>query len=186
MAASVVRAARSLGVPLEGVRALSRAHALAMEPRVAALADDRHPSFLHPGRSVLILLRDTSCRDPVTLAAAAVVESEDRALAVAPAGILRELGEQVAALAAAVPLPGSDTLAYDLVTAEERVRLVAIAERLDHLRHGHLRDADRSWRAEVHRQALSVYLPIAQRTHPRVAQRYEHWCRTFQRRLERG
>jgi len=185
MAASVARAARSLGVAPGGVRTLSRAHALAMGPRAAALGDDRHPAFLHPGRTVLILLRDTECRDPVVLAAAAVAESEDRHLAVDSGAVLRALGEEVAALAAAVPMPDDETLAYALVTAEERVRLVALAERLDHLRHGHLRDADHGWRASIHQQARSVYLPIAERTHPRLAQRYEHWCRTFGRRLER-
>ena len=185
MAASVARAARSLGVPVEGIGALGRAHALAMEPRAAVLLDDRHPAFLHPGRSVLILLRDVGCLDPVTLAAAAVVESEDAELRVSSAAIHRVLDEDVAALAAAVPMPGDDSLAYDLVTAEEPVRLVALAERLDHLRHAHLRDADRSWRTGAHHQALSVYLPMAHRTHPRLAQRYDHWCRAFARRLER-
>ncbi|NJD20457.1 MAG: hypothetical protein FIA95_14395 [Gemmatimonadetes bacterium] len=186
MAASVVRAARALGVSEDGLRALSRAHALAMGPRAAALGDDRHPFFLHPGRSVLILLRDVGCCDPVTLAATTVVESEDAELRISPASIRDVLGDEVARLAGAVPLPDAGALAYDLVTAEERVRLVALAERLDHLRHAHLRLADRSWRMAAHAQAVSVYLPVAQRTHPRLAQRYEHWCRTFARRLGRA
>ena len=50
---------------------------------------------------------------------------------------------------------------------------------------GHLRDADHAWRSVVHAQAESVYLPVAERTHPRLAQRYRHWCRTFARRLDR-
>ena len=185
MAASLVRTARSLGVPADGIPPLSSAYALAMEPRAGVLGDDRHPAFLHPGRSVLILLRDVACVDPVTLAAAAVVESEDAALRIPPSIVLRVLGADVAALAEAVPMPGGDELAYDLVVAEERVRLVALAERLDHLRHGHLRDADHAWRAAVHREAMAVYLPMAQRTHPRLAQRYEHWGRAFARRLAR-
>ena len=110
MAASVVRAARSLGVSAEGIRAVSSAHALAMEPRARALGDDRHPAFLHPGRSVLILLRDVGCLDPVTLAAAAVVESEDAELRI-PSSILRRvLGTDVAALAEAVPMAGGEGL----------------------------------------------------------------------------
>lgn len=185
MAASVARAAHSVGVPREGILAVSRAHALAMGVRVAALDDQRHPAFLHPGHSVLILIRDVACRDPVTLAATAVVESEDPELRV-PADAVRDaLGQDVAALVAAVPMPGDESLAYDLVTAEERVRLVALAERLDQLRHGHLRVAERAWRTHVLEQARSVYLPIAQRTHPRLAQRYDHWCRTFAKRLAR-
>ncbi len=185
MAASVVRTARSLGVSTESIPVVSSAHALAMEHRAGALGDDRHPAFLHPGRSVLILLRDVGCRDPVMLAAVAVVESEDAELRVPPALVRSVLGDDVAALAEAVPMPGAESLAYDLVTAEERVRLVALAERLDHLRHGHLRDAERAWRAAAHHQAVAVYLPVAHRTHPRLAQRYGHWCRTFARRLAR-
>jgi (p)ppGpp synthase/HD superfamily hydrolase len=185
MAASVARAARSLGLSAEATRLLSRAHALAMEPRAGRLSDDRHPAFLHPGRSVLILLRDVGCLDPVTLSAAALMESEDGDLAVPSPEIRRALGEDTAALVAAVPMPGDEGLAYELVVAEESVRLVALAERLDHLRHAHLRDPERSRRVAAHREALSVYLPIARRTHPRLAQRYDHWCRTFARRLER-
>lgn len=183
MAASVVRAARSLGVPPDGVGVLGRAHALAMQPRRAAFDDDHHPLFLHPGRTILILLRDVACTDPATLAASAVVESEDTALRVSLAGVRDVLGDEVAALVAGVPMPSAESLAYDLVTADERVRLITLAERLDHLRHAHLRDPDPVWSAAAHAQTLSVYLPVAQRTHPRLAQRYEHWCRSFGRRL---
>lgn len=185
MAASLVRTARSMGVSAEGIKLVSSGYALAMEARAGVLGDDRHPAFLHPGRSVLILLRDVGCLDAATLAAATVVESEDAELRAKPTLVRDALGADVAALAESVPMPGGESLAYDLVTADERVRLIALAERLDHLRHGHLRDADHAWRAAVHRQALAVYLPMAHRTQPRLAQRYEHWCRTFARRLDR-
>jgi (p)ppGpp synthase/HD superfamily hydrolase len=185
MAASVVRAARFLRVPADGIRHLSRAHALAMEPRAAALSSDRHPLFLHPGRTVLILLRDVGCTDAAILSASALLESEDLHLRVPDDRVRDLLPNRVAALIAAVPMPGAQSLSYDLVTADEDVRLLALAERLDHLRHAHLRDTDASWRAAVHAQARAVYLPVAQRTHARLAQRYEHWCRTFARRVER-
>jgi (p)ppGpp synthase/HD superfamily hydrolase len=186
MAASVRRTARSFGVDAEGVALVGRAHALAMEPRVAALDDDHHPLYLHPGRTVLILLRDASCLDAATLAAAALTETEDEAFRIDPEVVAAVVDADVAHLARAVPLPASESLAEDLITAPEAVRLVALAERLDHLRHGHLREADHVWRATVHAQAEAVYLPMAERTHPRLAQRYRHWCRTFARRLERG
>src|SRR3990172_7243721 len=69
--------------------------------------------------------------------------------------------------------------------APDPVRLVALAERLDHLRHAHLRDAGHEWRALVHAEAEAIYLPVAMRTHPRLTQRYQHWCSAFGRRLER-
>jgi len=186
MAASVVRAARTLGVGLDGLARISRAHALAMEPRVAALDDDHHPLFLHPGRSLLVLLRDVGCGDVTLLAAAALMESEDASFRVPVASIRAGVGPDVADLVAAAPLSGDEALAERLVTAPEAVRLVALAERLDHLRHAHLRDADGAWRRGIHDEATAVYQPVAHRTHPRLAQRYDHWCRTFARRLQDG
>lgn len=184
MAASVVRTARSFGVDPEGIPLLSRAHALAMGPRLTAFDDDdHHPLFLHPGRTVLVLLRDAEVTDVALLAAAAVTETEDEALRIAPAEVRAALGDEVAGIVAGVPAPGSESLAEDLVTAPERIRYVALAERLDHLRHAHLRDADEAWRRAVHAEARAVYLPIAERTHPKLAQRYLHWCWAFARRL---
>lgn len=186
MAASVVRAARTLGVSAEGIPEISRAHALAMGPRVAAFDDDHHPLFLHPGRTVLVLLRDVGCLDPLTLAAAALVESEDQALRIPGVEVAVVAGQAVADLVARVPLSGREDLAEALVTAEETVRLVALAERLDHLRHAHLRDAPAGWGPAVLAEAEAVYRQVAHRTHPRLAQRYDHWCRTFARRVSLG
>jgi len=187
MASSVARAARSFGVGPPGVALLARAHALAMAPRVRAFGhDDHHPLYLHPGRTVLILLRDVGVTDPVVLAAAALTESEDAELRIGPAEVRGAVGDQVADLVRAVPLPGAETLAEALVTAEEPVRLVALAERLDHARHAHLREADQAWRRTLHDEVGAVYLPVAERTHPRLAQRYRHWWRVFGKRLERG
>lgn len=186
MAASVKRTARSLGVTAGGIAVLNRAHALAMEPRMAALDDDHHPLYLHPGRTVLILLRDVSCVDGTVLAAAALTESEDAEFRIAASAVRTAVGDAVADIVRAVPAPFSETLAEGLVVADETVRLVALAERLDHLRHGHLREADHSWRSAVLTQAEKVYLPVAERTNPRLAQRYRHWCRTFAKRVARG
>ena len=186
MAASIARTARSFGMTPEGIGLLARAHALAMEPRVASLEDDHHPLYLHPGRTVLILLRDVSCLDAEVLSAAALSESEDERFRIPLDSVRTEMGERVAMLVASVPSPASESLAEELLLAEEEVRLVALAERLDHLRHGRLREADEAWRQAVHRQAVSVYLPVAERTHPRLATRYHHWGRTFARRLGTG
>ena len=183
MAASVSRTARTFGVSREHLPLLSRAHALAMEPRVAALADDHHPLYLHPGRTVLVLLRDAEVRDAVALVAAAVTESEDVRFRIGIDTVRDALGEDVAALRSRIPLPGSERLAEELVTGDERLRLVALAERLDHLRHAHLREADEDWRRGALAEAQAIYLPVAERTHPRLAQRYRHWCTAFARRL---
>ena len=189
MAASLARTARSLGVEPEGLDLLSRAHALAMGPRVAALDDDHHPLYLHPGRTVLVLLRDAGVTEPRLLAAAALVESEDADLrvdlsAIAVPQAASSLGDPVCDLVRSVPSADSGSLAEDLVTADRDVRLLAVAERLDHLRHAHLR-GDAKWHAAIHAQAVAVYQPIAERTDPRLAGRYRHWRRAFERRLGR-
>lgn len=179
MAASVVRTARSTGVEDEGIELLSRAHMLAMEPRARQLPDDHHPQFLHPGRTVLILLRDVGVTDAGVLCAATLTESEDAHLRVSPERVGQLLGDGIRSLLDRVPRPGSELLAEELVTAPTDVRLVALAERLDHLRHAHLRTLEASWRHRIHAQAESVYLPVAERTHSMLARRYRHWCRTF-------
>jgi len=182
MAASVVRTARSCGVPAEGIEVISRAHAGAMEPRVAALADDHHPAYLHPGRSVLILLRDVGPLPSHLLAAASVHETEDAALRVDIGWVRSALGERIGELVASLPSPGSEDLLERLVTLDPGACLVALAERLDHLRHAHLRDAPAWWRT-IHEEAGDVWLPVAERAHPRLGTRFRHWHRAFARRV---
>jgi (p)ppGpp synthase/HD superfamily hydrolase len=185
MAASLSRAAVSMAMAPTGIYRLARAYALAMEARAPRLPDEHHPSYLHPGRTVLVLLRDVSLADPVVLCAAALVESEDPTLR-APADRVRlEMGEAIGDLIETVPLPRGERLAEELVIAPEPVRLVALAERLDILRHAHMLDATPAWRRAVHSEARAVYLPVAERTHARLAERYRHWCTAFARRLER-
>ena len=182
MARSLAAAARAAGLPDDGVELLSRAHALAMEPRTEALDDDHHPAYLHPGRTALVLLRDAEVRDARVLAAATLVESRDGALRVEEARVRARLGEGMADLVAAVPAPGSEGLAEALVTAPEEVRLVALAEHLDHLRHLHVRGRAPDWEERA-AEVEAVWLPMAGRTHERLAGRYRHWLRVFRRRL---
>ncbi len=184
MAAALARTARLFGVPREGIDRLSTAHALAMVPRVAKLEYQRHPVYLHPGHTALILLREVGVQDPVILCAAAVLESEDEELRVAGEVVRGEVGSDVADLVATVPMPRREELVEELVAAPEPVRLVALAERLDHLRHAHMRKASQAWRRRVHEEAMWAYLPVAERTHARLALRYRHWGRAFARRLE--
>ncbi len=182
MAARVDRELDEAGGSGEARRLLDRALSLAMKPRHGL--DDHHPDYLHPARSALILLRDAGVREGRVLSAAAVAESERPELRAAPEAISAALGPEVAALAAAVPVPGSEGLAEVLVTADEATRLVALAERLDHLRHAHLRDdRDAAWRGRVHAEAEAVYGPVAERTHPGLARRYRAWLKGFRKRL---
>ncbi len=183
MARSLDSAARSLGLGSDDRRLLGRACALAMGPRVATLGDDHHPAYLHPGRSVLVILRDVGALPAGALAAAALRETEDTALRVPEGAIRSALPGDVLDAVRAMPSPGDPELLERLVGLPEAVAVASLAERLDHLRHLHLRDDLRDLRAERHAEAEAVWLPFAERVHPGLAVRFAHWARTFARRL---
>ena len=86
----------------------------------------------------------------------------------------------VAERVARVPLPDAEDLAERLLLAEPDVQLIALAERLDHLRHAHLWH-DVEARRAAHASAARVYARIAERVHPTLARRYRWWCDMFER-----
>jgi len=200
MAERVFRTGEARGVLPSGLSLLAASMSLAMEPRRRLLSDDRHPDFLHPGRTALILMDDVGETDPVVLSAAVLVESVEPRLRTS-AGTVRErlrgagggestsllLGREpedsVSRLVEAVPLPDrwGERLLEALVTAPPEAQQVALAERLDHLRHAHLLE-DRALRRALHTSAVKVYLPLSGRGHPALARRYRTWCNMFARR----
>jgi (p)ppGpp synthase/HD superfamily hydrolase len=182
MARRIARAAERAGLAEAERSLLDRAFRLAMEPRRRRLADDHDPDFLHPGRTVLILLEDVGCRDPLILAAAAVCETLRPELAAPAAAIRDALGLAVHSLVAGVPVPdfAGDELLEQLVVGDHAARLIALAERLDHARHLHLRP-QAEW-AAFHGVTCEVYLPVALRTDPTLARRFRWWSAMFERR----
>lgn len=182
MSTSVVNALRAIGLEDDALDLVRRAHDLAMRPRVDQLESDHHSAYLHPGRSVLILLRDVGHSDAASLAASALLESESESLRVSTRQVESEIGEHVAQVLAEIPAPGDERLVERLIMLPVTSRLAALSERLDQLRHAHLHP-DRAWWAAIHEETTRAWLPVAERTHERVAQRYRHWHRTFARRL---
>ena len=180
MAGSVERIARASGLTDPAIDLVSRAYALAMEPRRAL--DEHDPAYLHPGRSILVLLQDVGPLNATALAAAAVHESEDPRFRLEASAVRRELGDAVADLATSLPLPTDEDLVERLVTLDLGARLAALAERLDHIRHAHLRDDPAWWRA-LRDEVTVAWAPVAERTHPRLADRYRAWLRAISRRL---
>lgn len=147
-------------------------NAAALLHRLNVLGDEEHFDLLHPSRTLLILLDDCGVVDAEVLRAAASIESEHVTLRIAPANDL----------ASDVPAPDTtETLLEDLVVADAEVRLIALAERLDHARHLHLREPA-EWPA-FHESMRTVYAPVATRTHPRLDYRYDWWCDMFGRRF---
>ncbi|MEM7416089.1 MAG: hypothetical protein AAF389_11370 [Gemmatimonadota bacterium] len=183
MHASVGAEAKRVGLLADAVDAVKRVHALAMEPRVETLTDDHHPAYLHPGRSALILLQDVGRLDASVLALAMLHESGDRSLRPADHRIKEEMGEATVALLASLPKPGEEDLVERLIGLSQGLALAVLAERLDHLRHLHLReDLVDTW-ANTHAEVSAAWLPFAGRVHKQLTLRYAHWARTFARRI---
>lgn len=184
MAARLDDTAARLGVGREGRELIAAAHRAAMRPRDLRL-DARHPDYLHGARTALILMEDAEVRDAPTLAAAIVTETRS-ALLRAPAETLVGLGAGIAELSAAVPVPAAagEGLLEALLLTPAPVALIAVAERLDHARHLHLRDRA-EWERD-HALTCAVYAPFAARVHPRIGRRFEWWCGAFSRRFLRA
>lgn len=182
MARRVEGTAEGLGIRPEGRAIMARAFAAAAAVR--SRLDDHHPDVLHTARTALILMDDVGVTDPELLAAALVLETRDPGL-VATSEALAALGPRVRSLAEAVPVPTAegDRLLESLLATDREVTLLALAERLDHARHLHLRDRG-EWEPG-HALTCRAYAPLAGRTDPLLGRRFSWWCRTFQRRLTR-
>jgi (p)ppGpp synthase/HD superfamily hydrolase len=176
------RTARRLGIPESGQALVLDAFLVAMEPRRSRITADHHPDYLHPARTALILMDDTGLANAELLAAALFVETRDPELA-APERAISRVSPTVAGLVARVPVPSAqdETLLESLLALEPGLAAVALAERLDHARHLHLRDrAD--W-GDYHALTCDVYAPVAARIDPALASRIGWWCDTFRRRF---
>jgi hypothetical protein len=183
MARSLAAAARSRGASEEDLPALGLAFTLAMRPRLKALDDDHHPAYLHPGRSPLILLRDVGAVDVSVLMVASLHESLDDHLRASAESVESELGGAALRAVESIPRPGDERLVERLLTLGPGLSLAALAERLDHLRHLHVREDLMHLWADTHDEVLEAWLPFARRAHPRLATRYAHWARMFVKRI---
>ncbi len=184
MSARVERTARSIGVDRSGRDLIAAAIEEAMAPRLAVMDDDHDPDYLHPGRSVVILLDDVGMTDPVALAAAGLLDTRRADLELCDDDVTSKVSPAVAAFRGAVPRPGSATLLEDLLASEPEVILVALAERLDQVRHAH-QWGDLPQARVAHQEASDVYLKMAERANARLAARYTQWCRAFGERYLR-
>ena len=178
MSDRVDRTAVVVGVDGLGRVLIGKAIETAMARRLVTIDDDHHPDYLHPGRTVVVLLDDVGLADPVALAAAGVLDTRRDDLEPTDADVTERVDAEVTAFRGAVPRSGSDTLLEDLLASERNVVLVTLAERLDQVRHAHMW-GDLGEARAAHREASEVYLKMAERTHARLAARYTQWCRAF-------
>ncbi len=180
MADRVDRTAHALGVDRSGRDLIRTAIEAAMTRRLVVIDDDHDPDYLHPGRTVVVLLDDVGLADPVALAAASVLDTRRDDLEPPDSEVTEHVGAAVTAFRNAVPRSGSVTLLEDLLASEPHVVLVALAERLDQVRHAHMWGDLVEARA-AHEEASGVYLKMAERAHARLAARDTQWCRAFGR-----
>ena len=166
------------GVGEAGRSLIEQAFRTAMIARLDVISDDHHPDYLHPGRTAAILLDDVGLTEPVALAAACLVDTQRPELEPSNPDVLHRVGQEALDFRLRVPRPGSERLLEDLLASEPQVALVALAERLDHLRHAHLWEDLEVARA-AHVEGSAVYLAMAERAHPPLARRYAHCCGTF-------
>jgi hypothetical protein len=181
MSRRLARTADRLGIDAAGRTRILDAFRLAMGPRLDRIEEDHHPDYLHPARTALILMDDTGEADPVTLAAALFVETRDPTL-LPPADAMRGVSPDAAALAAEVPVPArTERLLETLLALPDTAIRIAAAERLDHVRHLHLRPED-EW-ADAWAATREAYVPVTRRVDTTLAGRLDWWCDMFERRF---
>jgi len=162
----------------EAVTGVARELEQSLAWRERSIDDDHDARYLHTARTIRILVADAACDDAVLLRAAARLDTVDRALE-PEAATSREVGDVLAL----VPAGDEETLAEALLTAPERVAVLAVAERLDQARHLHLRP-ELDW-AAFHEQVERVYAPVGMRVAPKLGLRLDRWAEAFRRRLLR-
>lgn len=157
-----------------GLKLFDEAITAALSVRDAQFADDHHVDLLHPARTALILIDDVLVTDPMLLSIAALLESYDTSRAV-PSAQIKEMNAAAAAALRAIPTPGGDgdALLERLLALPAEHLTIALAERLDHARHLHLRPAEVQ-AAALHLES-TVYLPLARRSGGLLGKRYERW-----------
>jgi hypothetical protein len=163
---------------------------MAMQLRGEFVAEEADHRFLHPARSLLVLLEDVGETRPDLLAAAPLMESlEPHLVREAPAGA----PEPIRSVLAGLPrLPGGlggtagpDAEARwleDLVVAEPGMQGLILAEALDQFRHLHLRP-DGPFRNRILQRAEGVLVPLAQRLGGKLDRRMGWWWSRVGQRL---
>jgi hypothetical protein len=180
MATRLERALEGHGVTRSNREAILQAHGEAGVFREAFLPpDEDHPDWLHPGRTLLVLLDDGGIRDRDLLVLAAGVDQREPQHI--PAGTRRSLeaagfplfaegfggesdpDEEAGWLEAAILLdPGSLTL--------------LVAEGLDLVRHLHLLPPSAS-RARAAHRGVNLLAPLAYRIGGTLERRFRWWTR---------
>lgn len=154
-------------IATEDHAALVRRATNVMADRATRFIDDHHPAFLHPLRTVLLLL-EIGETDPRAHAAALELDSERESRA-------DGAGPDRDDTPASTLLWASDDERLELLLLTEPwVRRTWLAERLDHVRHLHLWAGDGRTRAALARAAVEE-APLALREGGRLHRAWADW-----------
>jgi hypothetical protein len=186
MAERLASAARREGLAATDIAHITRVYNRIIDHRAAFLPHDRYGDELHPGRSAVILLDDVGTPPAAAVVVAIVLDSEHPDWMLAEDEVRELAGGDAAALLDELPAPADDAEhgLETLLAASTGARLAAVAERLDHARHLHLRPPG-EWRA-FHESIERVYAPIATRTNAMLEYRLARWSGMFRDRYLRS
>jgi GTP pyrophosphokinase len=139
------------------------------------------PYVIHPIRTALILAVEVGVQNPELLSAALLHDVlEDTVMT---ADVMRLfVGDRVTGWVLALTKPsdaeGKKRYLERIAAADEEVRLIKCADRLDNVRGLHLvEDADR--RRRYYDETRLRVLPLAERTHPYLAAELRAFCERF-------
>jgi hypothetical protein len=152
------------------------------------------PRFLHPGRTVLILLEDAQVKEPHLLCAAPWLDTweptnppEPKAWPPPPEPAVRQVLARIPLLSEGLGGardPGEESAWLEaLLGLEAPLLALTLAETLDHLRHLHLRAKEDPSRARAAARAEEVFLPLSERLGETLARRFRWWCGRVGRQL---
>jgi hypothetical protein len=176
------RVVASAGLAPEDAELVMASFRAAMHMRGAWVVEEADHRFLHPARSLLVLLQDGVERRPDLLAAAPLVESVEPHLV---GEVVMGAPEPIRTVLSGLPrLPGglggragSDAEARwveDLVLAEPGMQGLVLSEVLDQLRHLHLRP-DGPFRNRILKRVEVVLVPLADRVGGSLGRRMGWW-----------
>lgn len=182
MAGRIAAAAKRVGFHDDTALRMGTLFDRVIEHRLASVSDERDPEFLHPGRTAIILMEDVRVLDYACVAAGIALDSLFPGRSPDKATLISWGEDEAARLLDEIGVGADDeVLTEALVTSSDAARTAALAERLDHARHLHLRDP-RGWSA-FHEAVVRLYLPLAARTNATLERRYQWWAGMFATRF---
>jgi len=163
-----VLAALGHGLDADELTAVRRALDLASDCHVGQQRDDGTPYMLHPLRTALILARELGVRDAIAVCAALLHDTLEDQCSVSLDDIRRLFGAEVASIIEAVTKPHARGRSHGEVNAiyfprlraaDELVRTVKLADRLDNIR-DLPNSQDRAKRRRMIDETRLFYMPL--------------------------